>query len=73
MYSQLKGLSMVDNRQDVCVGGSDHGVLVSEDGGAMEVQYLPRTNVFLVGVDCGEVTRFDLKHKGSLEFKSCDR
>jgi len=61
------------NHQDICVGGSDHGVLVSEGGGVMEVQYLPRTNVFLVDVDCGELTRFDLKHKVSLEFKICDR
>ena len=64
---------MVDNHQEVCVCGSDHGVLVSEGGGVMEVQYLPRTNVFLVDVDCAEITRFDLKHKGSLESKICDR
>ena len=58
------------NREEFCVRGSDHCVLVSDGSGVMEVHHHARASVFLVAVDCGELTLLDLKDKGLLVFQS---
>ena len=47
---------MKKSHEDICVRGSNYCVVVSEGGDVMEVQHHSRVSLFLVALNCGELT-----------------